>query len=170
MPSAELADLWPILVHESGHCVVAHRRGMRVTRLEIVDEGGGLNGYSFIDHEQARLSDYLAVLLAGSEAEREILGHDLGRGPHPRSDVERIEQAVSQAGLMGRQELMQASQKARRLVRTYHRAIVGLAGALMEIAYRGMVGGRWADVCVDGDQLATLLGGDELAILRLNTG
>jgi hypothetical protein len=152
-------DFWPILVHESAHVTIANRLGLFVKRVEVTIDGEQVDGFSFIDYDSARLSNYLTVLLAGETAEEEVFGCQVLPRVHARSDRERLHQAVAKAGPLGQQELFVARQKAKKLVRMHRGAIIRLATELLAIATD-------AGMMVEGPQLAGLLDVDGSAILR----
>jgi len=153
------ADLMPILIHESAHVTVANRLGLFVKRLEITIDGDRVDGFSFIDYDSTRLSNYLTVLLSGEISEVEIFGRQVLPRVHAGSDRERLYLAVAKAGPPGQQELFVARQKAARLVRMHRGTIIRLATELLAIATDN-------GVMVEGPRLAGLLDADGSAILR----
>ena len=152
----DISDFWPVLVHESGHLLIAHRLGMEVKKLEVLSDGG----YSHINFDNARLVDELTVLLSGETVEVEIFGCQVLPRIHVgTTDRERLYLAVAKAGPIGQQELFVARQKAKKLVRMHRGTIIRLATELLAIATD-------EGVMVDGPRLADLLDADGSAILR----
>jgi hypothetical protein len=153
---------WAVVIHEASHCVIGNRLGLLVKRVEFVWENGALNGYSHI-REGSKLTDWLVTLLAGETAETEIFGKQVLPRMHARSDREQLYLAVVRAGRMGDQALFVARQQAPRMVRVHRGAILQLSHDLLALVHHA----QGQDVSVEGDELARLLGGPDVAILRL---
>ena len=155
----ETIDGWPFLIHEAAHCLIGHRLNLKVKRIEICYEEGG---YSFIE-EGSNLTRWLTMLLSGERAEVEFFGRQMLPRMHARSDRERLYQAVVKAGRMGEQALFVARQQAPKLVRIHRGPILQLSHDLLALVHQA----QGADVVVEGDELVRLLGGPDVAILRL---
>lgn len=155
-------DVWPVVVHEAAHCVIANRLGQLVKRIEIRYEGGTVNGYSHV-REGSKLGDWLVTLLAGEVAEVQFFGKQVLPRVHARSDREQLYQAVVRAGLMGEQALFVARQQVVKLVRVHRGAIIQASHGLLALVDQA----QGEDVSVEGDELVRLLGGDHVGILRL---
>jgi hypothetical protein len=151
-----------VVLHESAHCVVASRLGLAVKRIELVWENGALNGYSHI-REGTKLADWLTVRLAGETVEVEVFGGFVLQRHHQGSDREGLYRDVVHAGRMGEQALFVARQKVVRLVHVHRGAILQLSHDLLALVHQA----QGADVTVEGQQLVGLLGGDQVAVLRL---
>src|ERR1700737_2812911 len=109
---------------------------MPIRKVEFLwSVDGGPDGYTHVDHEKARLSDYLTLLLAGADAELEIKSSVGAIRPHFGSDSDRLNQAVMDAGVLGQQELVVARQKSKKLVPTHGLTITRQAGFLLKIGH-----------------------------------
>jgi len=136
-----------------------------VRKVEIVSDGDLLDGFTYADVVRAGLVDWVATVMAGRIAERTILGYEAAQRFHAGSDEERIADAIAKT-TRNQQVRAMADQKARRLVTSHRPAIIGLAGALLD---RALAAGGPVEafaISVSDDELATLLGGDETALLR----
>jgi len=162
-----IGQLRATAIHEAGHAIAASRLAIPVTKVEILSDTDRMVGGTDIDLTRVRLVDWVAFLLSGNIAERAILGYETPEEKrHPCSDAAQIINAIAKT-MRNQQIRAMADQKARRLVMAHRPAILGLAGALLDRALAA--GGPWApfEISVSGDDLIALLGGDELAILRL---
>jgi hypothetical protein len=155
-------DLMAIAIHEAAHLTIASRLGLDVRKVEIRFENGVPNGYSSII-EASKLTDWLTVLLAGETAEVEVFGRQMLPRVHARSDREELYRCVVRAGRMGEQCLIMARQKVVKLVHIHRPAIIGLGYDLLARVDHA----QGADVTVEGDDLVRMLGGPDVAILRL---
>lgn len=153
-----------VVIHEAAHTIAASRLAIPVTKVEIVSDGYRIDGFTYADVARAGLVDWVATLLAGRTAERTILGYEAAQRTHAGSDEAQITEAIAQATHTQLVTAM-AEQKARRLVTSHRPAIVGLAGALLDRALAA--GGPWEpfEISVGGDELLTLLGENETALL-----
>jgi hypothetical protein len=101
--------------------------------------------------------------MAGVAAEREILGVEMVMRPHDNSNQQRIADVLL---LIDRRlwpsALAQARQQAQRMVQAHRATIFNVANALLErCAVAGEPRGR-----LDGEALAELIGGAQVAVLR----
>jgi hypothetical protein len=161
-------DAWDVAVHEAGHTVTADRRALPVLRVQLRGSAAGFEGYTSVrDHDRARVSDWLATLLAGKASERAILGYEIVSRPHDSSDATRVAEALAKVRPDQRALLMtMARQQATRSVRAYRPMILKLAAALCDMAAMTGDPSDELDVSIDGDELLALLGGSAVAILR----
>jgi hypothetical protein len=159
--------VWPLVVHESAHCVVASRLGLVVQRVEICADGGAsdvkegtrLTNWSA---PSVVLTDWLTCLLSGEVAEVEFFGKMMLPRVHAGSDRERLYRAVVHAGRLGEQCLFVARQRCPKLVHAHRGQILQLAHDLLARVHQA----QGADVTVEADELVRLLG-DDVAVLRL---
>jgi hypothetical protein len=156
-----------IAVHEAGHCVAATKLGMRVRHIAINGGIAGIDGFSFIDHDHARLNDYLVMLLSGAAAERDVMGYKTASRPHSYSDGQQISEAITQVGQPQRTLLIAAAtQQAQRLVRAHRPTVLAVAGLLFE---KGAGAGQpWdaLEVRLYGDELDAAMGDTALLLRR----
>jgi hypothetical protein len=157
-------DLCSISIHEAGHCTVAARLGLPVTKIEIIGRGDLLDGYTHADATRAGLVNWIAVLLAGNFAEEALLGYRAASRPHAGNDEERIADAITRT-THSQQVKAMAEQKSRMMVRSHRPTIAALAGALLDRALGA--GAPWEpfEISISGDELAILLGATETALL-----
>lgn len=153
-------DLRALALEEGAHAVVAQRLGFCVTAVEVED----LDGYTFIaKFDQAPPGARLCVLMAGTEAQCELLGAEMPTRPIENSDASRIADVLLRIDRAGwSSALAQARGLARRMVRVHRGAIAAVASALLE---RCAVAGE-PRARLDGDALAALLDADGSGILR----
>jgi hypothetical protein len=157
-----------LVAHESGHCVIAAKLGMAVSKIEITIGPDGLDGFSFIEHQHAKVSDFLVMLLAGDAAERDVMGFASDARPHDRSDDQRIAQAIAKVGHGQRNFMMSAArQSASRLIHAHRPTVLNVASALFEKCVRS--GQPWdaLNVALEGDELNALLLGETGALLAI---
>ncbi len=156
-----------IVAHEAGHCVAAVKLGMPVRKIEIVAVPDGLDGYSHVAIEHARLIDYVVMILSGAAAEHDVMRFKADSRPHSYSDGQRISDAIAKVG-QGQQAWFMASatQQARRLVRVHRPTVLALAGVLFEKCVRA--GQPWdaLEVTLESDELADALGDTALLLRR----
>lgn len=154
-----------VCVDEASHIVLANRLGLQVKWVDLTWQDGGLNGYTFIV-EGPKLASYLTVLLAGEVGQTEIFGRQILGRTYAGSDRETLYRFVVRHGSAGEQALVVARQTCPRLVRAHAGAIRQLANDLLVRVAQA----QGDDVTVEGEELARLLGGDDVAILKLAPG
>jgi hypothetical protein len=165
--NAVIDVLRSIVTHEAGHAVTGVVLGMAVRKIEVTGSPDGLDGYSYVDHEHARLNDYMVMLLSGAAAEQDVMGFKADSRPHHRSDEWRIAEAIARVD-RGQRAWFTASatQQARRLVRVHRPTVLALAGALFEKCVRADQPWDALEVTLTGDELGAALGDTALLVRR----
>jgi len=140
---------------------------MPVRQIEIVGGPDGPDGFTFIDHEHARLNAYLVMLLSGAGAELDVMGFKAGSRPHANSDEWRISEAIARVDRGQRAWFMaSATQQARRLVHVHRPTVLAVAERLFEKC--AQAGQHWdaLEVVLTGDELDAALGDTALLVRR----